>query len=96
MEIYVIAAVCLFSAVVNGVIVKFFLSFCTHLQAQLKQREGEYFKIIRDLHNRLTAKDISGYMTLKDVTETQSFEPRFKPRSDEVEADIFRQNAGLD
>jgi len=72
-----------------------FMRQIERLQDRHKQRETEYLKIIRDLHNRLTAKDLSGYMALRTESEKPPSTNPYGMRSDEAEAEMEEMQLGL-
>jgi hypothetical protein len=43
--------------------------FVLRLSKETRARELDYLKIVRDLQNRLTAKDINGYVALRSQDE---------------------------
>lgn len=63
-----------------------------HLEVRNRERELAYLRMIRDLHNRLTAKDLSGYMALR---ADEGSKVEFAPRDDEHEAMIERLKSGV-
>jgi hypothetical protein len=58
------------------------------------EREQRLLKLIRDLQNRLSAKDLTGYMALRESDAPQVPEPQFG-RSDADEAAIEQIQRGL-
>jgi len=55
---------------------------------QYVRREAEYLKIIRSLENRLSAKDLAGYMALESEDQKAQAPTVGFARDDEAEAQI--------
>lgn len=62
-------------------------------EARSRQREIAYMRMIRDLHNRLSAKDLSGYLALRQ--EERPAGGMLLDRSDEAEALIEQAQRGI-
>jgi hypothetical protein len=60
--------------------------FVLRLSKETRARELDYLKIVRDLQNRLTAKDINGYVALRSQDEAPIRD--FGPRDDAAMAKI--------
>lgn len=71
----------------------FWAWFVLRMARETRARELDYLRMIKDLQNRLTAKDIQGYLTLHGQDTPSS--TGFGSRDDEAMARIAKERAGL-
>ncbi len=65
-----------------------------HTMREYARREDVYLKIIRSLENRLSAKDLAGYMALESEDRRAQAPTVAFSRDDEAEARIAAMKAG--
>lgn len=87
MDLYFVGAMCLL-----GVGLPFFVM--QQVIRQYIRREGEYLKIIRSLENRLSAKDLAGYMALESEDQKVQQPAVGFARDDAAEARIAALKSG--
>ncbi len=86
MEIVVIAT--LLWSLFNVLLFWYCLSVAHH---RGREREKELLKMVRSLENKLTAKDIGGYIALENhEAQKEAYEEAMNRRSDEIEAALER------
>lgn len=71
----------------------FWAWFVLRMAHETRARELDYLRMIKDLQNRLTAKDLHGYIALRSQDAPNS--TGFGPRDDEAMARIAKERAGL-